>query len=110
MRDGGSDAGNRTTQTHSSTISLKMNSPVRFQAIGSVDKLHFTTPGVVKKNDHVMANVITPISAPMADRTGLNAPAASSTAMPSSDTPRTYASPLSPKTDNHEMNGLLLMY
>jgi hypothetical protein len=30
---------------------------VRFQAIGSVEKLHLTTSGVVTKNDHVMAKV-----------------------------------------------------
>ena len=64
-----------------------MNSPVKFQAIGSVDQLHLTTPGVVKKNDHVMANVTMPISEPMADRIGLNAPAARSAAMPNSATP-----------------------
>ena len=69
---------------------MKMNSPVRFQAIGSVDQLHLTTPGVVKKNDHVMANVIMPISEPTADRIGLNAPAARSAAMPNSVTPRKY--------------------
>lgn len=61
-----------------------MNSPVKFQAIGSVDKLHLTTPGVVKKNDQVMANVITPISEPTADRSGLNAPAVSSAAIANS--------------------------
>ena len=62
MTDCGSDASNNTAQTQSNTMSLKMNSPVKFQAIGSVDKLHFTTPGVVKKNDHVTAKVTTPIS------------------------------------------------
>src|SRR6516162_9360481 len=85
----GSDARNSTTQTQSSTMSLKMNSPVRFQAIGSVDRLHLTTPGVVKKNDHVMAKVTTPISDPIADSSGLNAPAASSAAITSSATPST---------------------
>ena len=59
---------------------MKMNSPVRFHAIGSVEKLHLTTPGVVKKNDQVMAKVTTPISEPMADCSGLNAPAARSAA------------------------------
>src|SRR5215813_15106711 len=78
--------------------------------MGSVDRLHLTTPGVVKKKDHVTAKVITPISEPTADRIGLNAPNARSTAIPSSETPSTYASPLRPNTDNHETNGLLLMY
>ncbi len=82
MTDCGRDARNNTAQTHSRTMSLNMNSPVKFQAIGSVDRLHLTTPGVVKKNDHVMAKVITPISEPIADRIGLNAPAARSAAMP----------------------------
>ena len=50
------------------------NSPVRFQAIGSVDTLHLTTPGVEKKNDHVIANVPIPINEPRADRMGINAP------------------------------------
>src|SRR5712672_214374 len=104
-----SDARNNTTQTHNRTMSLKMNSPVKFQAMGSVDRLHFTTPGVVKKNDQVMKKVTMPITEPMADRTGLNAPAARSAAIPNSATPRKYASPLKPNTDSHEMNGLLLM-
>ena len=52
----------------------------------------------------------TPINEPTADKTGLNAPATRSAAMPNSATPRKYASPLKPNTDNHEMNGLLLMY
>src|ERR1044072_7926599 len=56
--DCGKEARNNTTQTQSRTMSLKMNSPARFQAIGSVDPLHLTTPGVVKKKDHVIANVI----------------------------------------------------
>src|ERR1700733_1316610 len=90
-------------------MSLNMNSPFRFQAIGSVDTLHLTTPGVVKKNDHVIAKVTTPINEPTADKIGLNAPAARSAAMPSSTTPRKYASPLKPNTDNHETKGLLLM-
>src|SRR5579863_9550694 len=90
-------------------MSLNRNSPVRFQAIGSVDKLQTTTPGVVKKNDHVTRNVAIPMSEPSADRIGLNAPATRSAAMPSSATPRTYASPLRPNTCNHETNGLLLM-
>jgi hypothetical protein len=55
---------------------LYKNSPVRFHAIGSVERLHWTTPGVVKKNDHVIANVPIPINAPSADRIGINAPAA----------------------------------
>ena len=91
-------------------MSLNRNSPVRFHAIGSVDQLHFTTPGVVKKKDHVIAKVITPISELTADYTGLNAPAARSAAIPSSETPRKYASPLRPNICNHETNGLLLMY
>ena len=107
--DRGRDARNNTAQTHSKTMSLNMNSPVKFQAIGSVDKLHFTTPGVVKKKDHVIAKVNTPISEPTTDRIGLNAPAASSAAIPNSTTPRKYASPLRPNTDNNEINGLLLM-
>src|SRR5215472_3069478 len=78
MKDWGREARNSTMQTQSKTISLNMNSPARFQAIGSVDKLHLTTPGVVKKNDQVIANVITPISEPAADKIGLNAPAARS--------------------------------
>ena len=80
-------------QTLSRTTFLKTNSPVKFQAIGSVDRLHFTTPGVVTKNDQVIAKLTMPISEPAADRIGLNAPAASSAAMANSVTPRTYASP-----------------
>ena len=76
ITDRGKEARNNTTQTQSKTISLNMNSPVRFQAIGSVDKLHLTTPGVVKKNDHVMEKVTRPNSEPTADKIGLNAPAA----------------------------------
>jgi hypothetical protein len=87
-----------------------MNSPVKFQAIGSVDKLHFTTPGVVKKKDHVIAKVTTPISEPTADRIGLNAPAASSAAIPNSTTPPTYATPRRQNSDHPEINGLFLMY
>src|SRR5262249_27208551 len=108
--DCGKEARNNTPQTQSKTISLNKNSPVRFQAIGSVDKLHLTTPGVVKKNDHVIAKVTTPISEPTADKMGLKAPAASSDAMANSETPRTSASPLTPNNDNHQINGLLLMY
>jgi len=93
MKDWGREARNSTMQTLSKTISLNMNSPARFQAIGSVDKLHLTTPGVVKKNDQVIANVITPISEPAADKIGLNAPAARSAAIANSTTPRKYASP-----------------
>src|SRR5712672_652446 len=107
--DRGRDARNNTAQTHSKTMSLNMNSPVKFQAIGSVDKLHLTTPGGVKNNDHVVAKVTTPISEPTADKIGLEAPAASSAAMANSTTPRKYASPLKPNNDNHETNGLLLM-
>ena len=105
----GKEAMNNTAQTPSKTISLNRNSPVRFQAIGSVDMLHLTTPGVVKKNDHVIANVTMPISEPTADKIGLKAPAASSTAVANSTTPRKYASPLRPNNDNHEVNGLLLI-
>src|SRR5580700_2594610 len=72
----GSDVKNNTIQTQRRTISLYKNSPVRFHAIGSVDRLHLTTPGVEKKNDHVIANVPIPINEPSADRTGINAPAA----------------------------------
>ena len=70
-------------------MSLNRNSPARFQAIGSVEKLHLTTPGVVKKKDHVIAKVTTPISEPTAYRNGLKAPATSSAAMANSATPRT---------------------
>ena len=110
ITDCGKEARNKTAQTQSKTISLNRNSPVKFQAIGSVDKLHLTTPGVVKKNDHVIAKVPTPISEPTADKMGLKAPAASSAAVANSTTPRKYASPLRPNNDNHETNGLLLMY
>src|SRR5690242_11035766 len=72
----GSDAKNNTIQTQRRTTSLNKNSPVRFHAIGSVDKLHLTTPGVEKKNDHVIVNVPIPINEPSADRIGINAPAA----------------------------------
>ncbi len=48
-------------------MSLYKNSPVKFHAIGSVDMLHLTTPGVEKKNDHVIANVTIPISEPSAN-------------------------------------------
>src|SRR6478672_7422132 len=72
----GSDAKNNTIQTQRRTTSLYKNSPVRFHAIGSADTLHLTTPGVEKKNDHVIANVPTPINEPSADRIGINAPAA----------------------------------
>src|SRR5262245_3539507 len=84
----GNEARSSTTHTHSSTISLNRNSPARFQAIGSVEMLHFTTPGVVKKKDQVIANVTTPRNEPKAERTGLNAPAASSAAITNSATPR----------------------
>jgi hypothetical protein len=72
----GSDAKNNTIQTQRRTTSLYKNSPVRFQTIGSADTLHLTTPGVEKKNDHVIANVPIPINEPSADRSGINAPAA----------------------------------
>ncbi|SIO67474.1 hypothetical protein SAMN05443247_11756 [Bradyrhizobium erythrophlei] len=39
MADRGKEASSRPAQTQSKTIPLNMNSPVRFQAIGSVDKL-----------------------------------------------------------------------
>src|ERR1700732_586657 len=65
----GSDAKNKTKQTQRRTTSLYKNSPVRFHAIGSVERLHFTTPGVEKKNDHVIAKVPIPISDPRADST-----------------------------------------
>jgi hypothetical protein len=64
----GSDAKNNTIQTQGRTTSLYKNSPVRFHAIGSVETLHLTTPGVEKKNDHVIANVPIPINEPSADR------------------------------------------
>jgi hypothetical protein len=44
--DRGKEAKNSTRQTQNRTMSLNMNSPFRFQAIGSVDTLHLTTPGV----------------------------------------------------------------
>jgi hypothetical protein len=75
----GKEAKSNTRQTQSNTISLYRNSPVRFQATGSIDTLHFTTPGVVKKKDQVMAKVTTPINDPRAERMGTNAPAASNT-------------------------------
>ena len=69
-------------------MSLYRNSPARFHAIGSVEMLHLTTPGVVKKNDQVMINVSVPIKALRAERKGMNAPAASNTAVVSSIVPR----------------------
>jgi len=60
-----------------------------YATIGSVDKLHLTTPGVVKKNDHVIAKVIMPMNEPSADKTGLKLPATSSAAITNSATPRT---------------------
>src|SRR5882757_3899260 len=72
------------------------------------DRISRQTPfDDTRRRDHVMAKVTIPISEPMADKIGLNAPATSSAAMPSSTTPRKYASPLKPNTDNHEINGLL---
>src|SRR3984957_7660290 len=107
ITDCGKEARNNTAQTQSKTISLNRNSPVRFQAIGSVDQLHLTTLGVVKKNDHVIANVITPIKEPTTDRIGLKAPATSNAAMASSAAPRKLASPRRPNTDSQKINGLL---
>ncbi len=57
--------------------------------MGSVEMLHFKMPGVVKTNDHVIANVTTPISDPIADKIAVNAPAASKTAVVSSMVPNT---------------------
>lgn len=70
-------------------MSLNKNSPAKFHAMGSVEMLHLTTPGVVKKNDQVTMKVTTPMSDPNADSTGMNAPAASNSAMTNSVTPRT---------------------
>src|SRR5260370_33482625 len=106
----GSDDKNNTNQTQRSTSSLYKNSPVRFHAMGSVDTLHLTTPGVEKKNDHVIANVPIPINEPSADRSGINAPAARRAPVVSSIMPSRSASPLIPKIDSHETNGLLEMY
>ena len=89
---------------------MNKNSPVRFHAIGSVDRLQLTTPGVEKKNDHVIANVPIPINEPSADRIGMNAPAARRAAVVNSIMPSRLASPLIPKIDSHETNGLLEMY
>src|ERR1700739_1457479 len=102
----GREARNNTTHTQSRTTSLNKNSPVRFHAIGSVEKLHFTTPGVEKKNDQVMQNVPIPISAPNADAIGIKAPAARSAAVVSSMTPSKSASPLTPKIESQETKGL----
>src|SRR6185295_17539524 len=79
--DCGNEARNSTTHTHSRTMSLNRNSPARFHAIGSVERLHVTTPGVVKKNDHVIAKVIMPMNEPSPDKTGLKLPATSSAAI-----------------------------
>src|SRR5690349_553487 len=98
----GSDAKNKTTQTQRSTTSLYRNSPMRFHAMGSVERLHLTTPGVEKKNDHVIANVPIPISEPRADRSGMKAPATRRAAVVSSTMPSRLASPLIPKMDNHD--------
>ncbi len=106
----GSDVKNKMIQTQSSTISLYKNSPVRFQAIGSVDMLHLTAPGVEKKNDQVIAKVPIPINDPIADRIGTNAPAMRSAAVVNSIVPSRSASPLIPKIDSHQMNGLFEMY
>src|SRR6516164_4137048 len=106
----GSDAKNSTIQTQRRTTSLYKNSPVRFHATGSVDTLHLTTPGVEKKKDHVIAKVPIPIDEPSADRIGMNAPAARRAAVVNSIIPSKLASPLIPKMDSHETNGLLEMY
>jgi hypothetical protein len=106
----GSDASNNTMQTQRRTTSLYRNSPIRFHAIGSVDRLHLTTPGVEKKNDHVIANVPIPSNDPSADRSGTNAPAMRRAAVVNSTMPSRSASPLIPKIDNHQTNGLLEMY
>jgi hypothetical protein len=106
----GREAKNNTIQTLRRTTSLYKNSPVRFHAIGSVDMLHLTTPGVEKKNDHVIANVPIPINEPSADRIGINAPAARKAAVVNSIMPSRSASPLIPKIDSHETNGLLEIY
>ena len=66
---------------------MNKNSPVRFHAIGSVDKLHLTTRGVEKKNGHVIANIPIPINDPSADRIGINAPAARTVAVVNSIMP-----------------------
>ena len=92
----GSDVRSKTIYTQRRTISLYRNSPVRFHAIGSVDKLHLTTPGVEKKNDHVIAKVPIPINEPSADNIGINAPAASSR--------RAGPGPLPPKTPLHRFS------
>ena len=68
-------------------MSLYKNSPVRFHAIGYVYTIHLTTPGVENKNDHVIANVPSPINEPSADRIGMNAPAARNAAVVNSITP-----------------------
>ena len=44
MADRGKEASSGPAQTLSKTISLSMNSPVRFQATGSADNLQQTTP------------------------------------------------------------------
>jgi hypothetical protein len=106
----GRDAKNNTRQTQRRTTSLYKNSPVRFHAIGSVDTLHLTTPGVEKKNDHVIANVTIPINEPTADKIGINAPTARRAAVISSIMASRSASPLIPKIESHETNGLLEMY
>src|ERR1700733_11002512 len=85
----GRDAKNKTIHTQRSAMSLNRNSPVRFQAIGSVERLHLTTPGVVKKNDQVIRNVPIPISDPRAESNGLNAPTPRRRAIVISTTPST---------------------
>jgi hypothetical protein len=75
--------------------------------MGSLETLHFTTPGVEKKNDQVMMKLPTPIKDPSADRAGIKDPRANNTAIVNSVIPSKSASPLTPKTDSQETNGLL---
>ena len=75
-----------------------------------MERLHLTTPGVVKKKDQVMRNVTIPIKALSAERNGTNAPTASSRAVVSSIVPRRYASPRWPNMPSHETNGLFEIY
>src|SRR3569623_2959935 len=105
ITDFGSEAESNTTQTLSKTKSLNKNSPVKFQAIGSEDRLHFSTPVVVKKKDQVIANVTIPMKEPRADKIGTNAPAASIIATANSTIPRKKASPLIPRIDSQEIKG-----
>src|SRR5258708_1144253 len=93
----GIEARNNTRQTQRRTMSLKRNWGVKLHGIGSLERLHFTTSGVEKKNDQVIAKVPIPNREPSADSIGLNAPAASNAAVVSSITPSRSASPLTPK-------------